>query len=104
MGLVHSMVLAKHLDVEKLQAIMRYSDRCRLAEGAFLRNAFKLLLKQANTRLSNDPGIWKIIESDDYQIPIFPYRMQLVALRDEEMNWRVSQALPIAISLGHFTF
>ncbi len=91
-GLVHSVLLAKHLGVEKLQAIRRYYDRYHLPEGAFLRNAFNLLLKQTNTPIPDDARIWKIFKSNDYQIPIFPYRMQLVALWDEATNWRVPQA------------
>ncbi len=90
-GLVHSVLLAKHLGVEKLQAIRQYYNRYCVPEGAFLRNAFKYLVEQIGTRIPDDAKIWKIFGSNDYEIPIFPYRMQMVALWEEATNWRVSQ-------------
>ncbi len=91
-GLVHSVLLAKHLGVEKLRVIRRYYDEYRLPEGDVTRNAFKLLLKQTDTHILDDAKIWTIFNSSGYDIPIFPYRMQMVALWDEGTNWRVCQA------------
>ncbi len=91
-GLVHSVVVAKHLGVEKLKTIRRYYDRNRLPEGIILRNAFKLLLMQTNTHIPEDAKIWEMNESIDTQLPMFPYRMQMVALWDKATNWRVLQA------------
>ncbi len=91
-GLVHSVLLAKHLGTEKLKAIKRYYDRHLLAEGTILRNAFKLLAQQTNSCISDDSKLWEMLESTDFQIPIFPYRMQMVALWDKSSNQRVLQA------------
>ena len=91
-GLVHSVLLAKHLGVAKLKTVRRYYDRHRLREGIILRKAFKLLLKQTNTHIPDNAMIWRMFGSIDYQIPIFPYRMQMVALWDQATNWRVLQA------------
>ncbi len=78
--------------VDKLKAIMHYYDRHRVPKGTFLRNAFNLLLEQTGTRISNDSKIWKMLEPIIYNIPVFPYRVQLVYVWDEETNWRVLQA------------
>ncbi len=91
-GLVHSVLLAKWLGVERLKAIRCYYDRNRLAEGRILGTAFKLLLMQTKTRISDDSRIWEMFDNFRYQIPIFPYRMQMVALWDQATNWRVLQA------------
>ncbi len=91
-GLVHSVVLAKHLGVEKLKAIRRYYDRYRVPKGRIRQDAFKLLNKQTNSHISHDAPIWMVFESEGYKIPLFPYRMQAVALWDEATNWRVLQA------------
>ncbi len=90
-GLVHSVLLAKHLGVEKLKAIWRYYDGHRLEDKAVHHKALKLLLKQTNMDISDDAKIWTMFESI-YHIPIFPYRMQMVSLWDEATNWRVLQA------------
>ncbi len=91
-GLVHSVLVAKHLGIEKLRAIRRYYDGHRVPEGTILRTAFKLLLMQMCTRISDDSKIWEMFTPEVYQIPIFPYRMQMVGLWDEGTNWRVLQA------------
>ncbi len=91
-GLVHSVLLAKLLGIGNLKAIRRYYDRYRLPDGSILRNAFKLLHRQRSAGIPDDARIWEIFESNGYQIPIFPYRMQMVALWDEATNWRVLQA------------
>ena len=93
-GLVHSVLLAKHIGIEKLHAIRRYYDEYCVPEGIFLRNAIKLLHLQTNTHIPDDARIWEMFdyESICYQIPIFPYRMQMVALWDEGTNRRVLQA------------
>ncbi len=91
-GLVHSVLLAKHLGVEKLKGIRHYYDRHCMSEGPIHRNAFNLLLQQTDSRIPDDSKLWEMIEGLDYQIPIFPYRMQMVALWDKATNWRVLQA------------
>ncbi len=89
--LVHSVLLAKDLGLAKLQAIRHYYDRYRVPEGAILRNAIELLLKQSNTPISDEAKIWNMFDSSEYDIPIFPYRMQMVALWEEATNRRVLQ-------------
>ena len=90
--LIHSVLLAKHLGVEKLKAIRRYYDGHNVPVGKILENAFKLLQKQLTKRRPNDDSIWLLLRSTDWQIPLFPYRMQMVAVWDEATNWRVLQA------------
>ncbi len=91
-GLVHSMLLAKHLGVKKLKAMRQYYDRQRVPDGANWRNAIKLLLLQTDTHIPDEAKIWEMFESSVDQIPIFPYQMQMVALWDNETNWHVLQA------------
>ncbi len=91
-GLAHSVVLAKHLGVEKLKAIRQYYDRYRVPSGSLRGNAFRLLRKQMDSGISDDAEIWEMFESIVYKIPLFPYRMQAIALWDEATNWRVLQA------------
>ena len=91
-GLAHSMVLAKHLGVEKLKQIRRYYDHYQVPVGCIRGNAFKLLKKQAQCSIPDDFQPSVMFESDGYNIPLFPYRMQAVALWDEATNWRVLQA------------
>ncbi len=90
--LVHSVVLAKHLGVEKLKAIRQYYDRYRVPSGFIRENAFRLLQKQTRCSIPDDDNIWWMFRSGYYKIPLFPYRMQAVALWDEATNWRVLQA------------
>ncbi len=91
-GLAHSLVLAKHLEVEKLKAIRQYYDHYQVPFGSIRGKAFKLLKKQAMCSIQNDDDIWKLFHSSPYKIPLFPYRMQAVALWDDATNWRVLQA------------
>ncbi len=92
-GLVHSLLLAKHLGAEKLKAIRHYYyDKKCLIEGSTLQNAFKLLIQQTSSRILEDSKLWEMIEGFDYHFPMFFYRMQMVALWDEAMNWPVLQA------------
>ncbi len=55
--------------------------------------------------MPDDSEIWEIFRSPFYKIPLFPYRMQAVALWEEATNWRVLQASAhqdIKNSRGHF--
>ncbi len=88
--LTHSVLLAKHLGVDKLKAIRKYYKNHRLPIPEMNRNAFEMLLKQHGKRISEDSGIWAMFNSGE--IPIFPYRMQMVALWEEATNWQVLQA------------
>ncbi len=72
-GLVHSVLVAKHLGAQKLKAIRRYYSRYRLPSKVILQRAFELLLMQTNTRIPHDGKIWKIFEPSVYRIAIFPY-------------------------------
>ncbi len=91
--LVHSVILAKHLGVERLKAIRRYYDRHNVPAGNIRTDAFKRLLEQTESRIPDDDSkIWRMFKSDFREIPLFPYRMQAVALWDEASNWRVLQA------------
>ncbi len=87
-----SIFLAKHIGVEKLRAISRYYRHYRLPTNKILLRAFELYLKQLSDSLPEDSKAWRMIGCNDYQIPIFPYRMQMVALWDKATNWRVVQA------------
>ncbi len=90
-GLVHSVLLAQHFGVEKLKALRRYYDRYRVPQYT-LRNAFELLISSIIFGISRDHLIWNLFGGLNYQIPVFPYRMQMVALWEEATNWRVLQA------------
>ncbi len=90
--LAHSLVLAKHLGVEKLNAIRRYYDHHHVPVGRIREDAFKLLSKQTESDIPDDSRIWWMFNSIVWRIPLFPYRMQAVALWDEAPNRRVLQA------------
>ncbi len=91
-GLAHSLVLAKHFGVEKLKAIRQNYDRYGVPSGPIRERAFRLLCKQTRVRLPEDSEIWGMFECTFHQIPLFPYRMQAVALWNEATNWCVLQA------------
>ena len=91
-GLVHSVLLVKWLAVKRLEAIRCYHDRNRLADGRILETAFKLLLVLTKTQIPDDSMVWRMFDSLLHEIPIFPYRMQMVTLWDQATNWRVLQA------------
>ncbi len=90
MELVHSVLLAKHLGVEKLKAIRQYYKDHRLSIPELNRNAFEMLLKQHGKHITKDSSMCTMFRSGG--IPILPYRMQMVALWEEVSNWRVLQA------------
>ena len=91
--LAHSVILAKHLGVERLKAIRRYYDGHNVPVGGIRRDAFRRLLEQTYSRIPDDDSrIWWMFESILVKFPLFPYRMQAVALWDEATNWRVLQA------------
>ncbi len=92
-GLAHSLVLAKHLKVEKLKAIRQYYENYRVPLYQVRYNVFQLLKVQTQCRIRDDAEIWTWIFGSYFQkIPLFPYRMQAVALWDEATNRRVLQA------------
>ncbi len=92
-GLAHSVVLAKHLGTEKLKAIRKYYDNYRVPFGSIRENAFRLLQQQKKGSIPEDDcKIWDMFGSIISKIPLFPYRMQAVALWDKATNWRVLQA------------
>ncbi len=90
-GLAHSLVLAKQMRVDKLKAIRQYYDQYRVPSGSIRGNAFRLVEKQTDCSIPDDARTWEMFESISYQLPLFPYRMQAVALWDEGTNWRVLQ-------------
>lgn len=105
-GLVHSVVLAKYLGVQKLKAIRRYYERYRMCDEKIFRNAFQLLLKQIGSPLWKDSERWKYF-SYGSDMPMFPYRMQMIALWEQSTNWRVLQAsahreIEDSLSIGDF--
>ena len=91
-GLAHSLIIAKYLGAKKLRAIRRYYNRYSLTWDRFLQSAFKHLLMQRNVDIADDAKMWEMFDSPYCQIPIFPYRMQMLALWEEETNWRILQA------------
>ncbi len=86
-GLVHSVLLAKHLGVERLRATRRYYDLHCLPKDPILRKAIKLLLMQTITCIAEGAAIRNAFDSFLHDIPIFLCRMQLMGLWTEEMNW-----------------
>ena len=90
-GLVQSVILAKHLGVAKLKAIKRCYNRYRMPHEFVFRDAFELFLKQTVAAISDDSEILKMFEFDT-NLPMFPYRMQVIALWEQATNWRVLQA------------
>ncbi len=90
-GLAHSVILAKHLGVEKLKAIREYYNHYRVPLGSIRKNAFRVLYEQMNNG-KPDAKIETMFESIRSTIPLFPFRMQALALWEEGTNWRVLQA------------
>ena len=92
-GLVHSVLLAKYLGVEKLKEIQHYHRRYQMRDGVIFEKAMELFLKQTGVSVSNESKISKLFcTGSGNVVPLFPYRMQLVALWEQETNWRVLQA------------
>ncbi len=84
-----------HSVIEKLKAIRRYYDGHHVPAGRIRRDAFKTLLAQTNSSIPDDDTRVRMLFDAEFpfsQIPLFPYRMQAVALCDEATNWRVLQA------------
>ncbi len=107
MGLAHSLVLAKHLGVDKLKAIRQFYDHYQVPKGDIRGNAFELLGKQTNCSIPDGPDVWNMFRSIGCEFPLFPYRMQAVALWDEATNWRVLQAsahhdIDFPLQFGYF--
>ena len=106
-GLAHSVLFAKHFGVEKLSGIGRYYRRYQMPEGDILGKALKLFLKQTVRNSSNESKIFQLFcQGSKGCVPLFPYRTQLVALWEQETNWRVLQAsahADIRNSLRHMT-
>ncbi len=88
----HSLVLAKHLGVAKLQAVRQYYDHYHVLLGSISENAFKFLQKQTKCSFPDDATIWMMFRSVHFKIPLFSYQMQAVALWEDETNWRALQA------------
>ncbi len=79
--------------MEKLRAVRRYYDVHNVPVDRIRREAFKRLLEQMGGRMpEDDADISWMLKSTGGQIPLFPYRMQAVALWEEATNWRVLQA------------
>ena len=92
-SLLHSVILAKHFGVEKLRRIRRYYEQYQMRKWGILRKALKLYLKQTVTNISNEPEIVNMLCGGySWCIPLFPDRLQLVAMWDQGTNWRVLQA------------
>ena len=90
---MHSVILAKHMGVEKLKGIRRYYERYQIPKGGILGKAMKLLWKQSRLDDSDQSETVKMFCTGSSRlIPLFPYRMQLVSLWEQENNWRVLQA------------
>ncbi len=89
-GLAHSVVLAKHLGVEKLKRIREYCNHYRVPLGSIRRNAFRIIHEQTDSG-KLDTEIWAMLESIRCNIPLFLYRMQALALWEEATSWRVLQ-------------
>ena len=92
-SLVHSVILAKHFGLEKLKGIRRHYEKYQMPKWGILEKAMKLYLKQTAWHISNESEIFNMLcDGDSTSIPLFPYRMQMVALWEQDTNWRVLQA------------
>ena len=92
-GLVHSLILAKHLGVEKLKGIRYYYDRYKVPKRGILGKALKLYFKQTVDDISDELKIFETFCGGyAVDIPLFPHVMQLIALWEKSTNWRVLQA------------
>ena len=90
-GLVQSVLVAKHIGVDRLKAIGRYYMRYRLPTDLVQNDAMQLLLKQTNARFSSEHKICREFGRDRHLLR-FPYEMEMVALWEQGTNWRVLQA------------
>ena len=92
-SLAHSVILAKHLRVEKLRGIRRYYKQYQTPKRGVLGKALRMYLEQTDWNTSDESEIFdRLCDGGSRSIPLFPYRMQLVALWEQETNWRVLQA------------
>ena len=78
--LSHSVILGKHLEVEKLRGIMRNYEQYQMPKLGILERVLELWLKQTLWKFSDQSEIFLLCSSYSSNIPLFPYRMQLVAL------------------------
>ena len=91
LGLVHSLLIAKHLGVEKLKSIRRYYEQYGSPFPAFCYESLETFLKQTKDAESHESEILEMF-LDGNDLPMFLYRMQLIALWEQDTNWRVLQA------------
>ena len=91
LGLVHSLLLAKHLGVEKLKSIRRYYEYYCPPFAVFCHEALQTFLKQTTDAALHESEVLKTFY-DENDLPMFPYRMQMIALWEQDTNWRVLQA------------
>ena len=93
MGLAHSLMVAKHVGVDKLKATRQYYGLHSIHLGFVREVAFKLLQRQSDPlTIIEDSEFWEMFRVDYYSVPLFSFRMQAVALWDDGTNWRVLQA------------
>ena len=92
-SLTYSVVLAKHLGVEKLRGIRCKYEQYQMPKQGKLRKALKLYMKQTVRDISDESEIFEeLFDGYSRSIPLFPYRMELIALWEQGTNWRVLQA------------
>lgn len=82
-------VVAKHLRMEKSR-IRHLYDRCHIPTLGLRCTTIKLLLKQLGSNSSDDSKIFKMFAVEQ-EIPTFTHGIEMVALRDEQRNWRILQ-------------
>ena len=92
-SLVHSLIFEKYSGVEKLRGIRRYYEQYLVPKWVILEKALRRYLRQTDWNTSYESEIFSKLSKCYYtRIPLFPYRMQLVALLEQEIDWRVLQA------------
>ncbi len=89
--LIDSVVMAKHIGSEKLALMRNYYDQACLPTSEIWKDAWLLLLEQCQSLPPEDSQLFKMYQDMEH-VPLFPYRLQMVALWDEFTNWRVLQA------------
>ena len=88
---VHSLLIAKHLGVERLKSLRRYFEQYGSPFAPFCRESLETFLKQTTDAALNESKILMTFD-DEYDLPMFQYRMQMIALCEQDTNWRVLQA------------
>ena len=89
--LVHSLLVAKHLGAEKLKSVRHYYDRYRIHSWILFGESLEAFLEQTTDATLHESEIHWIFGNEN-NVLMFPYRMQMITLWEQDTNWRVLQA------------